>query len=105
MFMKYFAIVICLIVITSCSEKNNRIDKCKEFETSYSFIKEYLENRDEKSFLLSEIEKNIETLESITGIKSSKGGNTIGKFWVQDIDIKLWKEWRDVNCISNTTKQ
>lgn len=79
----------------SCKQK----DTCyPEFKESLSYLKEYIEPDNNKSRLTNEITRNIEILESASGILNADQGNFLCKCIVLQSDIDKWEKWIEEKC-------
>ena len=78
----------------SCKQKDECYPKFKE---SLTYLKNSIKP-DDKERLVIEITKNIEVLESISGIMNQDQGNLIGKMIVRKTDIDKWQEWISEKC-------
>ena len=78
----------------SCKQK----DKCyPEFKESLKYLKNSIKPDNEERLVI-EITRNIEILESVSGIMNEDQGNLIGKMIVRETDINKWEKWISEKC-------
>ncbi|MEH1009521.1 hypothetical protein VDP25_17415 [Winogradskyella sp. ECml5-4] len=99
--MKKTIVILIILSILSCKQK----DECyPEFKESLTYLKNYIKP-DNQERLVIEITRNIEVLESISGIMNKDLGNLIGKMIVRQADIDKWEKWISKKCDSLNLKQ
>ncbi len=95
--LKQAFIILLIFSISSCKQK----EECyPEFKESLTYLKDYIKP-DNKERLVIEITRNIEVLESISGIMNQDQGNFIGKMMVRQADIDKWEKWISEKCPKN----
>jgi hypothetical protein len=95
---KTFAIIL-IFILFSCKEKDNCYP---EFKESLAYLKEFSNPDDKKSRLTDEIFRNIEVVESTSGIlNKDDGGNLIRHIVVTQKDIEKWEKWISEKCPKN----
>lgn len=94
--MKKIIIILLILTFSSCKGK----DTCyPEFKESLAYLKEYSDPSDKKSRLTDEIFRNIEVVESTSGIlNQDQGGNLIRYIVVTKKDIDKWEKWITEKC-------
>tara|TARA_B100000795_G_C22442741_1_gene302562 strand:+ start:81 stop:383 length:303 start_codon:yes stop_codon:yes gene_type:complete len=99
--LKKIFVILIIFSILSCKQK----DKCyPEFKESLKYLKNSIKP-DDKERLVIEITRNIEVLESISGIMNQDQGNLIGKMIVRKTDIEKWEKWVSIKCDSKNQIQ
>lgn len=100
--MKKVIVLILVIIFSACKEK----ETCyPEFRESLAYLKEFSNPKDNKLRLTDEIFRNIEVVESISGIlNQDDGGNLIRHIVVTQKDIDKWEKWITKNCDSLNQK-
>ena len=93
---KNIVVFILIIIFSSCKEK----DTCyPEFKESLSYLKEFSDPKDKKSRLTDEIFRNIEIVETTSGIlNQDRGDNLIRHIVVTQEDINKWEKWITEKC-------
>ena len=86
----------------SCKQK----DECyPEFKESLAYLKEFSDPNDKKSRFTDEIFRNIEIVESTSGILNKhRGDNLIRHIVVTQKDIDKWEKWIVKKCDSINQK-
>jgi hypothetical protein len=94
--LKKIIVIIIILVFSSCKEK----DTCyPEFKESLAYLKEFSDPKDEKTRLVDEIYRNIEVVESTSGILNQDSGmNLIRHITVTEKDINRWEKWVAEKC-------
>ncbi len=94
--MKHTFIIFILCSIFSCKQK----DECyPEFKESLSYIKKSVDPNDHEARLVIEIHRNVEVLESISGIlNKDRGQNLLNVMFISQDDIANWEAWISEKC-------
>lgn len=94
--MKHTFIILILCSIFSCKQK----DECyPEFKESLSYIKKSVDPNDHEARLVTEIHRNVEVLESISGIlNKDRGQNYLNMMFISQDDISNWEAWIFEKC-------
>lgn len=92
---KTFVILI-IFSILSCKQK----DECyPEFKESLSYLKKSVDPDDNASRVNIEIQRNVEVLESISGIlNKDRGMNLLNVMFISQGDIANWEAWISEKC-------
>jgi hypothetical protein len=87
----------------SCKQKD---DCYPEFKESLSYLKKSIDPNDNEYRLNVEIQRNVEVLESISGIlNKDRGMNLLNVMFISQDDIANWEAWISKKCDSINQKK
>lgn len=94
--MKHVFIILIILSVFSCKQK----DECyPEFKESLSYIKKIVDPNDDEARLVTEIHRNVEVLESISGIlNKDRGYNYLNMMHISQNDVANWEAWISEKC-------